>query len=116
MRTQYLKHLPPPWQPVAEIFAALGDSTRQRILLLFEPEEELSIKEIASQFNLGRTTIVHHLAVLEKAGIVSVRREGKLALYSVCHEVVLDAIEKLRLYIVADLKHEEITYEQKITL
>ena len=47
MRTTYLTTLPEHWQPVAAVFAAMGDATRQRILLLFEPGEELSIKEIA---------------------------------------------------------------------
>ena len=35
MRTQYLKSLPEHWQPVAAVYAALGDETRQKILLLF---------------------------------------------------------------------------------
>ena len=99
MKTQYLTTLPSHWQPPAAIFAALGDENRQRILLLLEEGEELSIKDIAAQFNLGRTTVVHHLAVLEKAGILTVRRAGKLALYSARPEIILDALEKLRLYI-----------------
>ena len=104
MRTTYLNTLPEHWQPVAAVFAAMGDTTRQRILLLFEPGEELSIKDIAAEFDLGRSTIVHHLAVLEKAGILAVRREGRQALYSVCHHVVLDSLEKLRLFIEEDLQ------------
>jgi DNA-binding transcriptional ArsR family regulator len=99
MKTQHRISLPPHWQPVAAIFAALGDETRQRILLLFDEGEELSIKDIASQFNLGRTTVVHHLAMLEKAEILDVRRAGKHALYSVRPGVILDALEKLRQYI-----------------
>ena len=104
MRTTYLNTLPEHWQPVAAVFAAMGDTTRQRILLLFEPGEELSIKDIAAVFDFGRSTIVHHLAVLEKAGILSVRREGRQALYSVCHGTVLDSLEKFRLFIEEDLQ------------
>ena len=104
MRTTYLNKLPDHWQPVAAVFAAMGDTTRQRILLLFEPGEELSIKDIAAAFDFGRSTIVHHLAVLEKAGILSVRREGRQALYSVCHDIVLDSLEKLRLFIEEDMQ------------
>ncbi|NCB23474.1 MAG: ArsR family transcriptional regulator [Deltaproteobacteria bacterium] len=62
------------------------------------------IKDIAAAFDFGRSTIVHHLAVLEKAGILSVRREGRQALYSVCHDIVLDSLEKLRLFIEEDLQ------------
>lgn len=104
MRTQYLQNLPEHWQPVAAVYAALGDETRQKILLLFEPEEELSIKDIAGQFPLGRTTIVHHLNTLEKAKILSVRRQGRLALYKVDYQIVLDALQNLRQLIDEDLE------------
>ena len=99
MKIHYLTSLPSHWQPVAAIFAALGDETRQRILLLFEEGEELSIKDIASRFNLGRSTVVHHLAMLERADILAVRRAGKLALYSARPGAILGALEKLRQYI-----------------
>jgi len=99
MKTRHHTPLPPHWRPVAAIFAALGDEIRQRILLLFAEGEELSIKDIASRFDLGRTTVVHHLAVLEKADILTVRRVGRLALYAAQPVVILDALEKLRLYI-----------------
>jgi len=104
MRTQYLKELPADWRPAAGIFAALGDETRQKILLIFEPKEELSIKEIAQMFPLGRTTVTHHLGVLEKAGILSVRREGRLALYKLVYAPVLDALKRLRQLIANDLE------------
>jgi|GEM_PF-546370 len=104
MRTLYLQKLPADWRPAAGIFAALGDETRQKILLLFEPEEALSIKEIAALFPLGRTTVTHHLGVLERAGILVVRREGRLALYQLCHAPVLEALKRLRQLIVDDLK------------
>jgi DNA-binding transcriptional ArsR family regulator len=103
MKTQHLYAFPEHWRPVAAVFAALGDETRQKILLLFEPDEELSIKDIAAQFSLGRTTIVHHLAALEKAGVLAARREGKRALYSLRPGVVLEALENLRLYIAEEL-------------
>lgn len=103
MRTEYLHALPEDWQPTALVFSALGDVTRQRILLLFEPGEALSIKAIASVFPLGRSTVVHHLAVLEKAGILSVRRQGREALYSIRYGTILESLEKLRLFIEHDL-------------
>jgi DNA-binding transcriptional ArsR family regulator len=103
MRTQYLKGLPEHWKPIAAVFAALGDETRQKILFLFEPGEELSIKDVAACFAFGRTTIVHHLGILEKAGILTARRLGRLSLYSLRHRTVLDALEKLRLFIADDM-------------
>jgi DNA-binding transcriptional ArsR family regulator len=104
MKTAYLQELPADWQAAAGIFSALGDKTRQKILLIFEPEEALSIKEIAALFPLGRTTIAHHLGVLERVGILVVRRQGRLALYQLCHAPVLDALERLRQLVGEDLE------------
>jgi len=103
MRTEYLDHLVQDWRPTALVFSALGDKTRQKILLLFEPGEELSIKDISSKFTLGRSTIVHHLSVLEEAGILSVRKLGRHTLYSIVYETILESLEKLRLFIESDL-------------
>lgn len=99
MKTEYIETLPAEWLPAAAVYAALGDAVRQKILLLFDPDEELSIKQIAEVFPLSRTAIVHHLAVLERAGILASRRVGKEALYSVRPEAVLAALDALREYI-----------------
>lgn len=99
MKTEYVTDLPEDWMPAAAVFAALGDPMRQKILLLFEPGEELSIKDIADLFPLSRTAVVHHLSVLERAGILRARREGKAALYSLKVTTVLEAIDGLRRYI-----------------
>jgi DNA-binding transcriptional ArsR family regulator len=99
MKMQYLHELPEAMLPAARVFSALGDPARQRILLLFEPEEALSIKDIAALFSLSRTAVVHHLNVLERAGILCRKRSGKAALYAVCPGVVLEALNSLRRYI-----------------
>ncbi len=99
MKIEYKETLPMEWTPTANVFAALGDPMRQKIILLFEEGEEISIKEIAALFPLSRTAIVHHLQVLERAGVLSVRRQGKEALYSVRPETVLTAVTRVRAYI-----------------
>lgn len=102
MKREYIDALPETMRPTATIFSALGDPVRQRILMLFEPGEELSIKEIAELFALSRTAVVHHLAVLERAGILGVRREGKSALYSLRPQIVLEAVTAVRDYILEE--------------
>jgi predicted transcriptional regulator len=59
------------------ILEALGSVTRQRILLLFEPGEQINIKNVAEQFNLSRTAVVHHINVLQEAGVLKGERVGK---------------------------------------
>lgn len=106
MNTQYIKSLPESMQPAASIFAALGDPTRQKILLLFQKDEEISIKTIVELFPYSRTTIVHHLEVLERAGIITPRREGKAALYHVNPDVVMKAVQDLGDYIIEEFYNE----------
>ena len=102
MKREYIATLPESMLPTAAIFSALGDPVRQRILMLFEPGEALSIKDIAELFALSRTAVVHHLTVLERAGILHQRRAGKATLYSVRPEVVLEAVTALRDYILEE--------------
>ena len=106
MKKDFIQELPQDWLPAARVFAALGDPWRQKILLLFEPGEELPIKDIADIFPLSRTAIVHHLAVLERADILQSRRDGKAALYSVRPGVVLAALDALRQHIYLTFPHE----------
>jgi DNA-binding transcriptional ArsR family regulator len=65
------------WETAAPILEALGSVTRQRILLLFGPGEQINIKNVAEQFNLSRTAVVHHIGVLQEAGILKGERVGK---------------------------------------
>lgn len=102
MKREYIAELPESMLPTAAIFSALGDPVRQRILLLFEPGEALSIKDIAELFALSRTAVVHHLTVLERAGILAQRRAGKATLYSLRPEVVLAAVTAVRDYILGE--------------
>jgi DNA-binding transcriptional ArsR family regulator len=107
MNTQYLDSLPESMRPTAQIFAALGDTTRQKILLLFQKDEEISIKTIVDLFPYSRTTIVHHLEVLERAGIIAPRREGKAALYHVDPDAVIRALRDLGSYIAEEFYEKQ---------
>jgi ArsR family transcriptional regulator, arsenate/arsenite/antimonite-responsive transcriptional repressor len=77
MRTDHVKHLPPRWEAHAQVFRALGDPMRQKILLLFERRERLTIKQIANVFGGSRTNIVHHIRVLEDASVLRREKVGK---------------------------------------
>ena len=63
MNTHYLNGLPQEWTAIAEVFSALGDGTRQTILLLFEPGESIELKTFVDILPLSRSAVVHHLKV-----------------------------------------------------
>ena len=67
-------------------FTAIGDETRQLILLVLL-ESDLSgirVGEIAEKAHLTRPSVSHHLQLLKASGIVAVRREERKLLLSEC--------------------------------
>jgi DNA-binding transcriptional ArsR family regulator len=58
------------------IFAALGDRTRREILSLVLAGEH-SVSDLARRFPMSFAAVQKHVAVLERAGLVSKRREGR---------------------------------------
>lgn len=59
-------------------FTAIGDETRQLILLVLLESDFSGIRvgEIAKKTHLTRPSVSHHLQILKEAGIVAMRREG----------------------------------------
>lgn len=86
MKKQFAEKLPDGWDEFAEFFSALGDSTRQKILLLFEAGEEICVNEIASAFPLSRPAISHHLKVLRNAELLVSEKRGKEIYYRVNYD------------------------------
>lgn len=81
------------------VFTALGDEHRQRILLMFERNEELTIKDIADACPLSRTAVTHHLRVLRNAGVLLAERRGKEVFLRPNPKRVLGAMNAVRDYI-----------------
>jgi len=62
--------------------AALGDSTRVRILDLLS-EREQSVGELVDEFGLTQPAVSQHLRVLKEAGLVVSRAEAQRRIYSI---------------------------------
>ena len=81
MNSQYITALPDDWERVAQVFSAMGDATRQRILLLFEPGEQIGLSTLVATVGMSRTAVSHHVNVLVRAGLLIPRRIGKEVVY-----------------------------------
>lgn len=68
-------------QRAVELFRALGDETRLRILNLLS-EREVCVCEIVEILHLGQSKVSRHLAALKHAKLVDCRREGMWVIYS----------------------------------
>lgn len=69
--------IPIEWKNISELFVALGDEQRQRILLRFEAGERLNILQIVASSKLSRTAVTHHLKILHASGALSSEKVGK---------------------------------------
>jgi DNA-binding transcriptional ArsR family regulator len=66
----------------AAVFAALAHEVRRHVLqLLAQRGDELSSGYLAKRFGHSWPTTTRHLRVLEAAGLVSVRRDGRNSFY-----------------------------------
>lgn len=66
----------------AEIFKALGDVTRLRILDVLE-HREMKVQEIAAALDMTQSAISHQLGTLRTLRILKARREGRSTFYSI---------------------------------
>ncbi|MGO9644305.1 MAG: ArsR/SmtB family transcription factor [Candidatus Bathyarchaeia archaeon] len=74
-------------------FAALGDSTRLKILKLMA-DEELCSCEVMAALDLTQPTTSHHLGILERARLLSSRRNGKWVFYKIANPTVKNMVAK----------------------
>lgn len=107
MNTQYLKALPEDWQSIASVYSALGDETRQKILLLFEPGERIGRKALVELLPLSPTAVAHHVTTLVRAGLLRPHKVGRDVFYTMNHETLMRALEVVRNY-VAELRVQEV--------
>lgn len=60
-----------------DVFDAIADPTRRRLIRLLAEEGELPLHELTVQFPMGRTAVSKHLTILKEAGLVLDRKVGR---------------------------------------
>jgi DNA-binding transcriptional ArsR family regulator len=71
----------PAGSPMADVFAALGDSTRLRLVAVLCAGGALSIAQLTANTSLSRQGVTKHLQVLADAGVVRDVRAGRERLW-----------------------------------
>jgi DNA-binding transcriptional ArsR family regulator len=81
---------------MSQVFKALSDPTRRRVLQLLR-EGPLSAGELSDQFDVSKATMSAHFAVLKQADLVHAKKTGKSVIYhlklSVLEEALLGFID-----------------------
>ena len=70
----------------AQIFKALSDETRLRIMALLLSGRELCVCDIMAALNLPQSTVSRHLSYLRNTGLVDDRRQGIWMYYRINKE------------------------------
>lgn len=71
-----------PFELAAELFRALGQETRLRLLAALS-DGECSVGELEGRTGIGQPGLSQQLAVLRKAGLITPRRAAKLVYYRI---------------------------------
>lgn len=79
-------------EKVADIFKALSDPARLRVVRLLT-DGELCSGEIAKILEIDHTTASHQLRNLKKWGMLSSRKKGRYIIYSIENECVLKLLK-----------------------
>jgi len=69
--------------PAPEVFAALADPTRWRVLTLLAERGDGTATTLAGELPVSRPAVIKHLAVLDRAGLVESRRRGREVRFTV---------------------------------
>ncbi|MBJ6362612.1 ArsR/SmtB family transcription factor [Paenibacillus sp. GCM10012307] len=60
-----------------DVYEAIADPTRRRLIRLLAESEEMPLHELTAQFPMGRTAVSKHLTILKEAGLVHDRKVGR---------------------------------------
>lgn len=77
--------------PRERVFAALASMPRRQVIA-FLAQTALSTTDLAQRFGMSAPAVSRHLAVLQRAGLVSAERQGQRVLYRLERDVLLDAL------------------------
>lgn len=64
-----------------DVFVAIADPTRRKLIHLLAGAEELPLHKITPHFQMGRTAVSKHLAILKDADLVTNRKIGRETRY-----------------------------------
>ena len=77
------------------VFGALANRTRREILNLLTRSER-SVLELAGRFDISQPAITKHLKVLEKAGLIQKRKQGRYRYCTLDSEKLGDASDWIK--------------------
>ncbi len=88
-----MKKIPFPkssYEKSSKMFSIMGHPVRLMILDLLRHNDEMSVKDMQSVFELPKANISQHLAELRRPALVNAQRQGRNKIYSLAHPDIAD--------------------------
>ncbi|MEN6372353.1 MAG: metalloregulator ArsR/SmtB family transcription factor [Armatimonadota bacterium] len=82
-----------------EVFRALGDPVRLKIVKMVATAGELCVCHIVEELGMSQPAVSHHLTRLRYSGLLKARKEGQWVYYS----LNLNVLEELGIDVLNDL-------------
>ncbi|TFF93691.1 ArsR family transcriptional regulator [Candidatus Thorarchaeota archaeon] len=79
---------------MANMFRAIANESRLRILILLMRGESTNVSEIADRIGLSVSSVSHHMSKLDDLGFVRRERRGKEVYYHLDDYCIRDIIER----------------------
>ena len=76
-----------------QIFHALSDKTRLKILELIK-DKEYCVTHICEQFDMTQPSISHHLDILKRSGLVKSDKKGREVYYKYIETTIVECCGK----------------------
>ncbi|MHA1965842.1 MAG: ArsR/SmtB family transcription factor [Candidatus Thorarchaeota archaeon] len=81
---------------VIDIFRALSDHSRVRIIAALTRQESLCVSDIAELLEMPISRVSHHLSTLKMLGFVRSKQEGKQVFYGIDDDCIADIMKRAR--------------------
>ena len=91
-----------------DVFDALADPTRRRLVEVMH-DGERSVSELVEHVNIEQPGVSRHLRILDDAGFVNVRADGRRRMYSLRPEPFQELATWMRRY-----AHEEVDRVERL--
>lgn len=86
-------------EKMAEIFKALSNSTRLKIVIGLIKKNECNVNKMVEGLNISQPNVSQHLSVLKNADIIEGYRKGNQICYKVVNEFVTKIVKNMEEYL-----------------
>ncbi len=75
-----------------KVFSALADKSRRKVVEMLHKKDS-TILELSEAFTMSFQALSKHIKILESAGIIAKKKEGKFVICSLDHEALKNSLK-----------------------